>query len=93
VQTELSLINKGFPPRFRAPQVPSTIPQIRLPLSNKELLIDHNGSGRASLQPLFRALLCTRPDFDTRGVNIVADLDDPLKIWGFVSGSALPENS
>lgn len=56
-------------------------------------MVDHNPAGRASLSPLFQALLYTWPDFDMRKVDVVADVEDLCKLWKFVLGPSSSEIS
>ena len=82
LRIELLLIDHlGVPPLFTHPICPFVLRHI----PPKERLIDHNPPGMKSFQPMFQALLYTKPTFDMTYVHIVADVEFMSDLWSIVS--------
>lgn len=66
---------------FTNPKCPFTLGNI-VP---KNRVVDHNPPDMKSFQPLFQALLYTKPDFNMNRVHFVADVDFLSDLWSIVS--------
>ncbi|PYH93332.1 hypothetical protein BO71DRAFT_399806 [Aspergillus ellipticus CBS 707.79] len=73
----------GSPPRWSHP----SFSPFRLPKDSGWVYIAQNAARHPAspMEPLFRALYLTQPDFDIRGVDIVTDRNNIRKLLSFIN--------
>ncbi|KAE9380999.1 hypothetical protein N431DRAFT_477796 [Stipitochalara longipes BDJ] len=79
----------GVPPLFAHPRCPFVLETMA---PNENNLVDHNPPGMQSFRPVFQALLYTRPDFDMRRIQLVADVEFLSKLWSIVATPPITES-